>query len=1026
MTQNVPWSVKGIDPQAREAAKDAARKAGMTLGAWLNSMIAETTQPGGGGGLHRFSFDSESQDIFADAADRLSRETAALKAQAAAPQEGAQRSPGDLENLLESVAKRLDAMEARLDSEQASQPMLSVVEKLEQRLESLTAAVQPSGATAAEDMLRTLETRLTDIIVRLGPDASAAIAPRREAARHVDDGFSESGDQQEPAASPRKAMSLRGATPFHDPITRPGGGDTDSDRFAATIAEIRRRQARLSEEGERDIADTLATTRADTLADTEDAAMDDTDKARPAHGATGSASGPATSSDQAVASGHTADFTERLETLTEKIDALLVPGRFPALDGVIERLDRIDAHIAHPKRPVDVERVEQLLAAVAARLESDQGNALDPESLDALETQIAHLARRVDEALRSKPTDATLDKKLADLEALMIGLVDRAQGMQKDAIQSVEFATRTAVTEALGAKIWDGTGDMNGLKADIADLKSVHSAASERTQDTLRAVHQTLELVVQRLALMESERALGRKPDLSRALFETQAAQILATDREAIPATAASRHAEPARAAGAETAPTATPDVKSSFIAAARRAAQTATLEMAGPAAAPGVSPEQTASGRPAPAPAKADAATMVRGRGESLIERLRHGTTRRRNVVFGIAALVIAIGAAQLIVSYGRLSNDGTAPPAMGQHGAVSREPAADMSGLALAQPQSALPSPLALQPSAHGTTPNAPDTQITDAAGSGPVHPLVLSDFANPLAQPPEPPAASADAAMTTGSIKPLPEALAPKTKAAALDAAPESAKPREMTTTLPKGMLAGIPASIGTEALRQAAEKGNAAAVYELASRLAEGRGMPRDMKMAARLFEAQAEAGFAPAQYRIANHYEKGFGVDRDLAKAREWYQRAAEAGNAKAMHNLAVLYAEGVSGKPDYPTAVKWFRKAAELGVRDSQFNLAILAARGLGMEADLAQSYTWFAILAENGDADAAEKRDSVGARLSPTDLTLARAAADQWVVKTPDPAANTVEVSPEWNKPSVPRGTTGDASTGGKTKSRG
>jgi localization factor PodJL len=253
-----------------------------------------------------------------------------------------------------------------------------------------------------------------------------------------------------------------------------------------------------------------------------------------------------------------------------------------------------------------------------------------------------------------------------------------------------------------------------------------------------------------------------------------------------------------------------------------------------------------------------------------------------------------------------------------------------------------------------------------------------------------------------------------------------APEAAKPREITTVLPKDVLAGIPGGIGTDALRQAVEKGNASAVYELASRLAEGRGIPRDMKSAARLFEAQAEAGFAPAQYRIANHYEKGFGVDRDLAKAREWYLRAAEAGNAKAMHNLAVLYAEGVSGKPDYPTAVKWFRKAAELGIRDSQFNLAILAARGLGMDPDLVQSYTWFAVLAENGDADAAEKRDSVGARLSPTDLTLARAAAEQWVAKTPDPAANTVEVAPEWNRPTTPKNTTGDAGTGAKAKTRG
>lgn len=42
-----PWSVKGIDPKAREIAKDLARRSGMTLGEWLNSMIMEDDDDGG-------------------------------------------------------------------------------------------------------------------------------------------------------------------------------------------------------------------------------------------------------------------------------------------------------------------------------------------------------------------------------------------------------------------------------------------------------------------------------------------------------------------------------------------------------------------------------------------------------------------------------------------------------------------------------------------------------------------------------------------------------------------------------------------------------------------------------------------------------------------------------------------------------------------------------------------------------------------------------------------------------------------
>ena len=42
MKPGIPWSVKGIDPETREAAKDAARRSGMTLGEWLNTKILET------------------------------------------------------------------------------------------------------------------------------------------------------------------------------------------------------------------------------------------------------------------------------------------------------------------------------------------------------------------------------------------------------------------------------------------------------------------------------------------------------------------------------------------------------------------------------------------------------------------------------------------------------------------------------------------------------------------------------------------------------------------------------------------------------------------------------------------------------------------------------------------------------------------------------------------------------------------------------------------------------------------------
>jgi localization factor PodJL len=46
-----PWSVKGVEPEAREAAKIAARRAGLTVGQWLSQTIrsAATEQLRSGG-----------------------------------------------------------------------------------------------------------------------------------------------------------------------------------------------------------------------------------------------------------------------------------------------------------------------------------------------------------------------------------------------------------------------------------------------------------------------------------------------------------------------------------------------------------------------------------------------------------------------------------------------------------------------------------------------------------------------------------------------------------------------------------------------------------------------------------------------------------------------------------------------------------------------------------------------------------------------------------------------------------------
>jgi localization factor PodJL len=150
-------------------------------------------------------------------------------------------------------------------------------------------------------------------------------------------------------------------------------------------------------------------------------------------------------------------------------------------------------------------------------------------------------------------------------------------------------------------------------------------------------------------------------------------------------------------------------------------------------------------------------------------------------------------------------------------------------------------------------------------------------------------------------------------------------------------------------------------------------------------------------------------ERGLGDAKDLKRAQDLYARAAAQGHVRAMHNLGVLSAEEADGKPDYSAAASWFRKAAEYGLRDSQYNLAVLNARGMGVEKNLPVAWAWFTAAAAQGDADSAQKRDEIAPRMTAPQMATAKALAEAYRPRTPDPMVNEAGAPPGgWDTLSV------------------
>jgi localization factor PodJL len=327
----------------------------------------------------------------------------------------------------------------------------------------------------------------------------------------------------------------------------------------------------------------------------------------------------------------------------------------------------------------------------------------------------------------------------------------------------------------------------------------------------------------------------------------------------------------------------------------------------------------------------------------------------RKRPILLGIAALVVALGTIQIanlaLPAGDEAAGDGPAQSSSAPADSAHPKPTGD---------SAAAPPAAGAQPPAEAAKPQS--SLLAPATG-----PVAGLDPPVRLEAPP-PPAARAGGVPSLGA-----------------------AMTENLPATNPGPPGGDVTGSFrtGVDTLSDAVEAGEPRALYEMAGRLADPNNPARDLGGAAQLYERAAGKGFAPAQYRLGSMYEKGLGVPKDLRLAKTWYERAADKGNIKAMHNMAVLFAEGaIEGKADYATATQWFRLAAEHGLRDSEYNYAILVARGLGSSPNLVEAYKWFQLAAAQGDRDAAAKRDEVAGRLDAAALEDAKAAVARFQPK--------------------------------------
>ena len=121
---------------------------------------------------------------------------------------------------------------------------------------------------------------------------------------------------------------------------------------------------------------------------------------------------------------------------------------------------------------------------------------------------------------------------------------------------------------------------------------------------------------------------------------------------------------------------------------------------------------------------------------------------------------------------------------------------------------------------------------------------------------------------------------------------------------------------------------------------------------------------------------------------DYKEAVRLWLPLAEQGDATVQYNLGQMYRQGQGASQDYKEAVKWYRLSAEQGDVDAQLKLGVSYGMGRGVPKDFALAHMWWNLSGSNGNKEAAENRDIVEKRMTPSQIEKALELRRNWKPK--------------------------------------
>ncbi|HEY9099793.1 MAG TPA: tetratricopeptide repeat protein [Thiobacillus sp.] len=155
---------------------------------------------------------------------------------------------------------------------------------------------------------------------------------------------------------------------------------------------------------------------------------------------------------------------------------------------------------------------------------------------------------------------------------------------------------------------------------------------------------------------------------------------------------------------------------------------------------------------------------------------------------------------------------------------------------------------------------------------------------------------------------------------------------------------------------------------------------------------RLPHSRAAQGDAEAQLKLGQRYAEGDGVIKDDKEAAKWFALAAKQGLAEAEYHYGLMLLRGRGVVQDYRAAFNWIEKPAKRGYAKAQYSLGELHRYGTGTPIDKARAYLWFNLAAAQGVDAAVKARDGLVWQLKPEQIAEMQEEARHMTLTSPAP----------------------------------